>query len=116
MSGECKEKKRCQEEVKKKREEKEKTKMEKAKAAAMAALAAPRPKCDQRALKKFDETSSDSESSDSDAVIYEDSSNSKVNDMEDNFEGSTSFCTKCLTVFKVKDKETVIGCYTPYCR
>ena len=45
------EKKRCQEEAKKKWEEKEKTKLEQAKAAAMAALAAPRPKCEQRALK-----------------------------------------------------------------
>ena len=61
----------------------------------MAALAAPRPKCEQRAPKKFDETSSsDSESRDSDAIVYKDSSDSKVDDTEDNFVGSTSFCAK----------------------
>ena len=39
--------------------------------------------------KKLDETSSsDSESSDSDAIICKDSSDSKVDNMEDNFEGS----------------------------
>ena len=27
-----------------------------------------------------------------------------------------SFYAKCLTVFKGKDKETVTGCDTPYCR
>ena len=58
----------------------------------MAALAAPRPKCEQRALKKFDETSSsDSESSDSDAIVHEDSSKSKVDETADSFQESTSF-------------------------
>ena len=96
---------------------KEKNKIEKAKAAAMTALAALRPKHEQRAPKKFDETSlSDSESSDSDAIVYEDSSDSKVDDTEGNFEGSTSFCTKCMSLFKGKDKETTIGCDMPYCR
>ena len=51
-----------------------------------------------------------------DAIVYEDSSDSKVDDTEDNYEESTSFCTKCLTVFKGKDKETAIGCDTAYCR
>ena len=98
-------------------EEKEKSKIEKAKAAAMATLAAPRQKCERRAPKKFDETSSlDSEDSDSEAVIYEDSSESEIDETADTFEGSTSFCAKCLTVFKGKEKETAIGCDTPYCR
>ena len=83
----------------------------------MAALAAPRPKCERRAPKQFDETSSsDSEGSDSEAIIYEDSSESKIDKTADTFEGSTSFCTKYLTVFKGKEKETAIGCDTSYCR
>ena len=57
-SGECRRKKKTS---RRGEEEKEKTKTKKAKAAVMAALAAPRPKHDQRAPKKFDETSSDSE-------------------------------------------------------
>ena len=91
--------------------------MEKAKTTAMAALATPRPKCEQRAPKKFDMTSSsDSESSDSDSIVYKDSSESEVDETADTFDGSVSFCTKCLTVFKGKEKETAIGCNTPYCR
>ena len=45
------EKKRCQKEAKKKQEENEKTKIKKAKAAVTAVLAAPWPKCEQRAPK-----------------------------------------------------------------
>ena len=84
--------------------------------AALAALAELRSKHEQRAPKNFNETSSsDSESSDSNAIVYEDSSESKVDETADTFEGSTSFCTKCLSVFKGKEKETAIGCNTPYC-
>ena len=83
----------------------------------MAALAALRPKHEWRAPKKFDKTSfSDSESSDSNAIIKEDSSKSKVNETTDTFTGSTLFFAKCLTVFKGKEKESTIGCDTPYCR
>ena len=83
----------------------------------MAALAAPRPKCERRAPKTFDEkSSSDSESSDSDAIIYQDLSESEIDETADTFEGSTSFYAKCLTVFEGKEKETAIGCDTPYCR
>ena len=106
---------KIQEEVKNKWEEKEKNKIVKAKAAAMAAPAALRPKCEWRVLKKFSETSSsDLESSDSDAIVHEDSSDSEVDDTEHNPEGSTSFCVKCTSLFKDKDKETAIGCDMPY--
>ena len=98
------------------RRNKEKSKIEKAKAAAMAALAALRPKRERRAPKKFEEMSSSDSDSNSDAIIYEDSSESKIDETADTFEGSTSFCAKCLTVFKGKEKETAIGCDTPYCR
>ena len=102
---------------KQQRRNKEKSKIEKTKATVMATLAAPRPKCERRAPKKFDETSSsDSESSDSDAIIHKDSSERKIDETADTFKGSTSFCAKCLTVFKGKEKETAIGCNTLYCR
>ena len=111
------EKKRCQEEAKKKEAKKGKTKSEKAKATVIAVLAAPRPKQERRALKKFDDTSSsDSKSSDLDAIVYEDSLDSDMEVTTDTFEGSTSFCAKCLTVFKGREKESTIGCDTPYCR
>ena len=44
-------------------------------------------------------------SSDSDTMVYEDSSDSEVNDTEDNFEGSMSFCAKCLTVLKARTRK-----------
>ena len=68
--------------------------------------------------KSFDKmSSSDSESSDIiHAIIHEDSSESEIDETADTFKGSTSFCAKCLTVFKDKEKETAIGCDTPYCR
>ena len=55
-------------------------------------------------------------SGDSDAIVHKDSSDSEVEETTDTFEGSTSFCAKCLTIFSGKEIESAIGCITPYCR
>ena len=82
----------------------------------MAALAAPRLKRERRAPKKFEETLSfESESDESNTIIYEDSSESEVDEAINTFEGSTSYCAKCLNVFRGKEKESAIRCDTPYC-
>ena len=61
-------------------------------------------------------SSSDSKTDESDAIIYEDSSESEVEGTINTFKGSTSYCAKCLNVFKGKEKELAIECDMPYCR
>ena len=66
-------------------------------------------------MSEMSEKMSSSKSNESDAIIYKDSSESEVDAAINTFEGSTSYCTKYLNVFKGKEKESVIGCDTPYC-
>ena len=76
----------------------------------MATLAALRPKCERRAPKKFDEmSSSDSEGSDSERIMYKDSSESEIAEAADIFEGSMSFCTNVSLCSKARTRKQQIA-------
>ena len=118
-------KKAKEEEKKKKKEEKERKQLEKAQATAMAAIGTmaststggeTRQGSGKRRKKRPVRFESSSESED-DSPVYDDSSSTdgEEEEEEDEDQRKWRYCAKCWKRFKGSDKETAIGCDTPYC-